>query len=239
MFRRVQIAQYGINKATESTSAYTSNFYIRSKRKGGAAEKGAAVGEMPSGSQQITEYELSQPGSYVLMKVAVPKGRGYKEGENLVFLTPEDNTMMVKIPHGVSEGQEFVVKVPKTIQTEQNATGNENKTKGKSEIRQDVKARENKNTPYNDEKKKGNLSPLSPGEPVTVELATFLGEDMDEETTEEEKKDTLKNDLEAAKKNSSKGTETEGATRNERGEEKKDLDKDKGNLEKKVVESQS
>jgi len=113
VFRRVQVAQYGLKRAKAQAKAYTTNFYIRSKRTLGDRPP-VPTGPPPEGSKpQLISYDLSKPGTYVLMKVPVPVGKGYTEGNKLMFLTPEDKKMLVTIPSGISEGEEFVVKVPK------------------------------------------------------------------------------------------------------------------------------
>ncbi|GAB5361879.1 hypothetical protein AAMO2058_000750900 [Amorphochlora amoebiformis] len=119
VFERVQVAQYGLSRAKQMAKAYTSTFYIKSKRT--LNPMGSAVGypPPPPGSPpkgvraRLASFDLTKPGSFSLMKVTVPEGKGFKEGNRLFFVTPNDTTMMVTIPPGVSEGEDFVVKVPK------------------------------------------------------------------------------------------------------------------------------
>mmetsp|Transcript_25071 Transcript_25071/g.40474 ORF Transcript_25071/g.40474 Transcript_25071/m.40474 type:complete len:713 (+) Transcript_25071:287-2425(+) len=168
VFKRVQIAQYGLKRAKEQAKAYSSNFYIRTKR--ALPDKPQPQTPPPDGSMpQITSYDLSKPGSYVLMRVAVPMGKGYTEGGKIMFLTPEDKRMLVTIPPGVTEGEEFVVKVPKMAVM----------------VSEGTTEKKNDGTEKNDDDDRVNNDPGSPDEePIRLQLDDFLNSDDEDDAVD-------------------------------------------------------
>jgi len=158
VFHRVQVAQYGLKHARELAKVYTSSFYIRSKR---TLDKKMDV-PLPPGEPPLRSgvtFDLSKPGSFALMRVTVPEGKGFMAGKRMYFLTPEDTTMMVTIPEGVMEGEDFVVKVPKSALVT-------------AEKKMDEK--EEDEEPHS--------------EPHRIALDEFLGEDLDDDINEEKEK---------------------------------------------------